>query len=120
MSFRNLTGRSIAALAGVAILAVTLSPAEALTLPGPSLAPPVAEAQIDKAFWRHGGGWGRGRGFGWGAGALVGGLAAGALIGSYYGPGYYGYGPGYYYGPGYDPCLRRVWGPWGWRWARVC
>ncbi len=29
--------------------------------------------------------------------------------------------PGYYYGDaGYDACLRRVWGPYGWRLINVC
>ena len=89
----------------------------------------------------------RGRGWGIGAG-ILGGLAAGAFIGSawgypgygyyrpgpYYGyryryrygyaPAYYGYGPGYYaYGGPYYPygCYRRrVWTPYGWRWRRFC
>lgn len=64
----------------------------------------------------------------WVPGAVVGGLAAGAIIagaaGAYgpYGP--YGYGPGYYaYGPGYGPgCYfqrQRVWDGYGWTWRRV-
>jgi len=29
--------------------------------------------------------------------------------------------PGYAYGyDAYDPCLRRIWGPYGWRWVNVC
>ena len=57
---------------------------------------------------RHGGGW---RGYGPG---IVGGLAAGALIGGAYayGPGYYGYGPGYYAYGGellHPPALDAVW-----------
>ena len=115
MSLRSLASRSIAAAAGASMLALSLSPASAFTLAGPSLQQPVASLQIDKVWWRH-------RGWGWGPGAIIGGLAAGALVGGYYG-GYYGsgYGPGYY-GPGYyDPCWRRVGGPWGgWHWARVC
>ena len=70
------------------------------------------------------------------AAGIIGGLAAGALIGAavngpYYGyrP-YYGYGPGYYNGPGPvyygdSPCYwshRRFWDGWGWhvRRVRVC
>jgi len=54
---------------------------------------------------------------------VVGGLAAGAIIGSAFGRPYYG--PGYYYGPGpayYSPgCWwRRVPGPYGWHRVRVC
>ena len=68
----------------------------------------VAVPDTADARWRgrHGGGV---------AAGIIGGLAAGAIIGSmanqgYYGGGYYGpgyaYGPGYYYGPGpyaYEP-----------------
>ncbi len=55
----------------------------------------------------HGGGWHRGwGGWGWGPG-IVGGLAAGALLGSLaapYGYGYgYGYGGCYQYRPVYSP-----------------
>jgi hypothetical protein len=44
---------SLAALAGAAMLAVSLSPAAAFTLSGPSLQQPVVSAQIDKVWWRH-------------------------------------------------------------------
>lgn len=115
MSLRSLASRSTAAFAGAAMLALSLSPAEALTLAGPPLGQSVASAQIDKVWWRRGWGWG------WGPAAIVGGLAAGAIIGShYYGPGYYG--PGYY-GPGpyYGGCWRRVADPYGRLfWTRVC
>jgi hypothetical protein len=115
MSVRNLAIRSIAALTGAAMCALSLNPASALTIPAPTADRLVAPAQVDKVYWR--------RGWGWGPGAVIGGLAAGALLGSYYG-GYYGpgYAPGYY-GPGpdyYGACWRRVWGPFGWRWARLC
>jgi hypothetical protein len=64
------------------------------------------------------------------AAGIIGGLAAGAIIGSaVHGP-YYDYGPGYYYGPGpvyYDgpPCYishRRYWDGRDWhvRRVRVC
>jgi hypothetical protein len=64
---------------------------------------------------------------GWVGPAIIGGLAAGAIIGSaaaaspyYYGPGpYYYYGPGPYYGPGCYIRRERVWDGWGWRWQRV-
>jgi hypothetical protein len=45
---------AIAALAGGAMLALSLSPASALTLSGPSLSQPVASAQVDKVWWRSG------------------------------------------------------------------
>jgi hypothetical protein len=112
MSLRNLASRSIAAFTGAALLGLSLSPASAFTLTGPSLEPSIATAQIDKVWWRRGWGWG------WGPGIILGGLAAGALAGSYY-----GYGPGYYGpGPGYGgSCWRRVVDPSGrWFWTRVC
>ena len=66
-------------------------------------------------------------------GAILAGLAAGAILGAaagpyYYGPGpYYAYGPGpYAYGPGPvyygGPCYwtgRRYWNGYGWHWRRV-
>jgi hypothetical protein len=74
----------------------------------------VAAPQEAQARWRHHHGGGV-------AAGIIGGLAAGAIIGSaangYYGPGYYG--PAYAYGP---PCYwsrERVWTGWGWRWHRV-
>jgi len=63
----------------------------------------------------------RWHGRGWGPGAVIGGLAAGAILGGviasqpYYPYGGY-YGPGPYYGPG---CAwRTVWN--GYRWVRAC
>jgi MFS family permease len=65
----------------------------------------------------------RGHGWGWGPG-IVGGLAAGALIGGALAPRYYGPGPYYSYGAGpyaYGECYRRrIWTEYGWRWRRVC
>ena len=55
-------------------------------------------------------------------GAIIGGLAAGALIGAAVANGpYYAYGPGpyYAYGPGCYWTRERVWTNWGWRWHRV-
>jgi hypothetical protein len=57
MSMRNLAGCSIAALAGAAMFALSLSPASAFTLSGPSLEQPIASAQIEQVWWRHGWGW---------------------------------------------------------------
>jgi hypothetical protein len=58
----------------------------------------------------------------WVPGAVIGGLAAGALIAGAagaYGPyGYYG-GPAYAYGPGCYIRRERVWDGWAWRWHRV-
>jgi hypothetical protein len=109
---RMLTGTVIAAFGGAAMLALSLSPASAFTLSGPSMKQSVASSQVDQVYWRRGWG-GRRWGWGWGPGAVVGGLAAGALVagyyGGYYGPGYYGYGPGYY-GPGPGRCWRDGWG----------
>ena len=115
MSLTSLASRSTAALSGCAMLALSLSPASAMTIPasGAVMDQAGAHAQIDKVWWRH-------HGWGWGPGAVIGGLAAGALLGGAYaynyGP-YYGYGPGYY---GYDSCMRRVWGPYGPHWVDVC
>ena len=61
------------------------------------------------------------------AAGIIGGLAAGAIIGSAVAHGPY-YGPGYYYGAGpayYGGCYwtrQRVWDGWGWRFqpVRVC
>lgn len=58
---------------------------------------------------------------------IIGGLAAGAIIGSAVAPRPYYYGPGYYAGPGapvyYAPgcywARQRIWTQWGWRWRRV-
>jgi hypothetical protein len=72
MSMRSLVHYSLAAVGGAAMLALSLSPASAFTLSGPSLEQPVVSAQIDKVWWRdgwhdgwHGGGWGW-RHHGWG------------------------------------------------------
>ena len=62
------------------------------------------------------------------AAGIIGGLAAGALIGAAVNGPYYGYGPGYYPRPVYydeSPCYwspRRFWDGWNWhvRRVRVC
>ena len=59
------------------------------------------------------------------AAGIIGGLAAGALVGAAVAGGPYGYGPGYYYAPGpyYGPhCWwqrERFWDGFGWRLRRV-
>ena len=134
MSIRTFASRSVAALAGVSMLALSLSPASAMTLAGPSLQNSVASSQIDKVWWRggwgwgggwhggwggwRGGGWGWRRGWGWGPAAVAGGVVAGAVVGSALAAPYYGYG----YGGGYGQCWRRVAAPYGagWQWQRVC
>jgi hypothetical protein len=70
MSLRTFASYSIAAIAGASMLALSLGPASAFTLSGPSLERPVASAEIDKVWWRGGWGWHRGWGWrgGWGAG----------------------------------------------------
>ena len=79
----------------------------------------VAMSGQAEARWGGHGGWGHRGGWGWG-GPVLGGLAAGALLGGAYayGPGYYGYYDGPY---AYGGCrTRRVWTPYGWRWRRYC
>jgi hypothetical protein len=71
MMFRNLATYCVAATAGAAMLALSLSPASAFTLSGPSLERPVASAQIDHVWWHRGYGWGWHHGWGgpgWGGG----------------------------------------------------
>jgi hypothetical protein len=60
--------------------------------------------------WGYGPGWGY-RGWGWGGPAVVGGLAAGAIVGSALAAPAYGY---------YGGCWRQIWGPVGWYWTRIC
>jgi hypothetical protein len=69
---RNLANCSLAALAGAAMLALSMGSASAFTLAAPSLEQPMVSAQIEKVWWHHGwgGGWGwhHGWGGGWGPG----------------------------------------------------
>jgi len=58
---RILTLTAIGVVGGAAMLALSMSPASAFTLAGPSLQQPVASAQIDKVWWRR---WGYRRGWG--------------------------------------------------------
>jgi len=72
--------------------------------------------------------WGCRHGWGWRGPALLGGLAAGAIIGGALAAPYYGSGPYYggsyyggpYGGPYYPGCWRSVWTAYGWRRAWVC
>jgi uncharacterized membrane protein len=93
-SRKNYVKSAIAALSGASMLALSLGPASALTLPSPMVKPTVETANVELASFRHGGGgsYGHGYGYGWGHG--------------YYGHGYYGHGYwGYGYGfPYYSPC----------------
>ena len=65
MFTRVLTGGAVAALAGVAMLAISASSASAFTLSSPSLEQPMASSSIDHVYWRHYGGWGWHRHWGW-------------------------------------------------------
>ena len=116
--------KALGAIAGVAMLSATMSaPASAFTLASPSIGDHFSAGQVDKVWWGwRGGGWGwrggwgyrpwgwgyrpwgwRG-GWGWGPGAF----AAGAVVGTAAAA------------AAYNGCWRRVWGPYGWQWARVC
>jgi hypothetical protein len=57
MSSRILSGGVAAALAGVAMLALTATPSSAFTLSSPSLEKPVASAEIDHVWWDRWGRW---------------------------------------------------------------
>jgi hypothetical protein len=108
---------AIAAIAAGTMVAFSLTPASAFTLSAPSLSQPVSASQIDKVWWRGGGcgwgrcGWGHGfgwhgygwRGYGWGPGAVIGGLAAGAVVGALAAPYYYAPPPA-------SPCWRDSYG----------
>ena len=110
------------ALTAVAMLAMEISPAAALTLPSPAATERAVSPPVEKAYWCR---WGCGRGWGWhrpwgwgrpgwgyrygrwgywGPGAVAAGVATGAVV---------GVGVA-------SSCWRRVAGPHGWRWVRVC
>lgn len=106
---------AIACSLTAAVMAGQIGPATAAPLPtNVATMKAAAGDDVTPVYWR-------GRGFGWG----LGGLAAGAIIGSaiaggpygYYGGPYYGY-PGYgygyapaYYGYGYGPAYPRYYRP---------
>jgi hypothetical protein len=81
----------------------------------------VDTPKLDNVWCR----WGCRGGWGWRGPALLGGLAAGAIVGGALAAPYYGYGGPYYGGPyyagGYYPgCWRSQWTPYGWRRIWVC
>ena len=110
------------AIAAVAMLAAEIGPAAALTLPSPAATEKAVSPQVEKAYWcrwgcGHGWGWHRPWGWGrpgwgyrygrwgyWGPGAVAAGVATGAVVGATVA----------------SSCWRRVAGPYGWRWVRVC
>jgi hypothetical protein len=65
---KNLATCSIAALAGAAMLTLSMGSASAFTLASPSLENTVVGAQVEKVWWHHGwgGGWHGGWHHGWG------------------------------------------------------
>jgi hypothetical protein len=63
---RILVGGFAAVLAGAAMLATSSAPASAFTLTSPSLAPPVASANVDQVWWDRWGRWHPGPRWGWG------------------------------------------------------
>jgi hypothetical protein len=112
---RQKTGALSGAIAAVAMMAAEISPAAALTLPSPAATEKAISPQVEKAYWcRWGCGWGWRRPWGWG----------------WRRPWGWGWGWRYgrwgYWGPGVagtvvaGSCWRRVLGPYGWHWVRVC
>jgi hypothetical protein len=106
MSTRGYLGRSVAALASISMLAVSVDPASAFTLTAPSLQQHFVSAEVQNVWWCR---WNCGRpGWGWGP-ALVGGLVAGAVVGAAVAA------------PHRDPCWQRWVGPYGdVEWRRTC
>jgi hypothetical protein len=118
---RQMTGALSGAIAVVAMIAAEISPAAALTLPSPAATEKAVLPQVEKAYWCR---WGCGRGWGW-----RGGWGWRRPWGWGYGrPGWgWRYGRWGYWGPGVavsavvaGSCWRRVLGPYGWHWVRVC
>jgi hypothetical protein len=68
MLSRSLSICSLAALAGAAMLALSMSSASAFSLSSPSLEQPLASSQIDKVWWDRWGRWHPGYGYGYGHG----------------------------------------------------
>jgi hypothetical protein len=90
----------LAAVAGAAMLAVSSTSSPAFTLSAPSLERPVAAAGVEPVWWDRWGRWHPGPGWrwrrwGWGPG---------------WGP-RWGWGPRY----GFGPAWRCWWSPWGFR-----
>ena len=59
MSMLKLANCSLAALAGAAMLTLSMSPASAFMLSGPSLSDSVASGQVQKVWWDRWGNWHR-------------------------------------------------------------
>ena len=57
MFTRALIGRTLAALAGVAMLGATATSASAFTLSAPSLDQSVATSHVERVYYYHGGGY---------------------------------------------------------------
>ena len=111
---RQKTGRCLGAIAAISMAAAQVGPATAFTLSSPAGAKALSP-QIEKVWWcrwgRCGPGWGWRPGWGyWGPGAVIGGLAAGAVVGAAVAA-----------APGPGPCWRSWVGPYGGvHWVRVC
>ncbi len=105
---RSKIGALSGAIAAIAMIAAQIGPATALTLPSPAGVDKAVSPQVEKVWWcrwgcGHGWGWRHGGWGYWGPGAVVGALAAGAVLGAAAAP-YYGYPNG---------CWRRVIGSYG-------
>jgi hypothetical protein len=122
---RQMTRALSGAIAAVAMVSAEISPAAAFTLPSPAATEKAVLPEVEKTYWCRwgcghgwGGGWGRpGWGYGrpgwgyrygrwgyWGAGAVAAGVATGAVVGATVA----------------SSCWRRVVGPYGAHWVRVC
>jgi hypothetical protein len=116
MSPRSVTAMSLAALAGAAMLTLSIGPVSAFTLSGPPLARSVASAQIERIWWDRWGRWHPERYYDDGPFGIVGAagaLAADAVVGSAEVVGDAVARPGY--------CWHRYYNRYeGWRWRRVC
>jgi hypothetical protein len=115
MSPRSVTAISLAALAGAAMLTVSIGPVSAFTLSGPSLEKPIASAQIERVWWDR---WGRWHPDYYNDGPFeivgaAGAAVADAVSGSAEVVGDAVAGPG--------PCWHRYYNRYdGWHWRRVC
>jgi len=115
---KKFSGPSIVAAAAIAAAGFMsfAGTASAAPMAHPLALKNAAAADVQTVQWRGRGGWGGGYNRGWrGPGPLIGGLAAGAIIGGalarpygygyapgYYAPGYYAPPPGYYGGEVYE------------------
>jgi hypothetical protein len=104
MHLRILSRKSIAAVAGAALLAASSAPSPAFTLSAPSLERPFGVVDFEPVQWH--GGWHRG--WGWHGGWHHG-------WGWHGGWHRWGWGPRWGYGYGFGPAWRCWWTPWGFR-----